>query len=45
MRIVVNLDNTDLVAENTFWIGVWPGLSRSMLEYMVTSLKEILKNK
>jgi CDP-6-deoxy-D-xylo-4-hexulose-3-dehydrase len=45
MRIVGNLDNTDLVAENTFWIGVWPGLSRSMLEYVVTSLKEILKNK
>jgi CDP-6-deoxy-D-xylo-4-hexulose-3-dehydrase len=45
MRIVGNLDNTDLVAENTFWIGVWPGLSHSMLEYVVTSLKEILKNK
>jgi CDP-6-deoxy-D-xylo-4-hexulose-3-dehydrase len=44
-RIVGNLENTDQVAENTFWIGVWPGLSHAMLEYVATSLKEILKNK
>ncbi len=44
-RVVGNLENTDLVTNNSFWIGVWPGISQSMLEYMATSLKEILKNK
>lgn len=44
-RIVGNLVNTEIVANDTFWVGVWPGLSQSMLEYIVVSLKEILKNK
>ena len=44
-RVVGKLENTDKVTSDTFWIGVWPGLSQSMLEYMTISLKEILKNK
>jgi CDP-6-deoxy-D-xylo-4-hexulose-3-dehydrase len=27
---------------DTFWIGVWPGLTIEMLEYVVKTLKEIL---
>ena len=41
-RVVGELKNTDLVMNNTFWIGVWPGLSDSMLEYMIASLKSIM---
>jgi CDP-6-deoxy-D-xylo-4-hexulose-3-dehydrase len=44
-RVVGKLENTDKVTSDTFWIGVWPGLSQSMLEYMTISLKEILKHK
>ena len=44
-RVVGDLTNTDLVMHSTFWIGVWPGLSIEMLEYVVTSLYEILGEK
>jgi CDP-6-deoxy-D-xylo-4-hexulose-3-dehydrase len=41
-RIVGNLINTDTVMNNTFWIGVWPGLTLPMLDYTIESLFRIL---
>jgi CDP-6-deoxy-D-xylo-4-hexulose-3-dehydrase len=41
-RVVGELKNTDIVMNDTFWIGVWPGLSIEMLDYVVKTLKEIL---
>jgi CDP-6-deoxy-D-xylo-4-hexulose-3-dehydrase len=32
-RVVEPLLNTDTIMRNTFWIGVYPGLSSAMLEY------------
>ena len=43
-RIVDNLVNTDLVMTNTFWIGVHPGLSKDMLNYIVNEFNEFIKN-
>ena len=40
-RILNSLDNTDKVMNDSFWIGVWPGLSREMLDYMIESMHEI----
>ena len=34
-----NLKNTDLIMENTFWIGLYPGLYKSHLEYSVSKIK------
>ncbi len=42
-RVVGELPNTDVVMKDTFWIGVWPGLDLSMLDYMVDKLFEIFK--
>ena len=42
-RIFNSLKNTDLVMNNLFWIGVYPGLNKEMLDYMVESFKEFLK--
>jgi CDP-6-deoxy-D-xylo-4-hexulose-3-dehydrase len=37
-RVIGELTNTDRVMNDTFWIGVWPGLSIEMLDYMIESL-------
>jgi len=42
-RIAENLKNTDEIVDNTFWIGVYPGLSKEMLDYVILSFKEFLE--
>lgn len=44
-RVVGDLTNTDIVMNDTFWIGVWPGLTIPMLDYMVEALHKILGKK
>ena len=41
-RVVGELTNTDVVMNDTFWIGVWPGLSVDMLDYVIEVMHEIL---
>jgi CDP-6-deoxy-D-xylo-4-hexulose-3-dehydrase len=41
-RVIGDLVNTDRIMNDTFWIGVWPGLTIPMLDYMVENLKKIL---
>lgn len=41
-RVLGNLENTDRAMNDTFWIGVWPGLSREMLNYMVETIFRIM---
>lgn len=42
-KIVGDLKNTDFVMNNSFWIGVWPGINDQMLDYMVDCLAEVTK--
>ena len=42
-RIVGTLENTDIVMERGFWIGVYPGMTDEMLDYMIECLHTILK--
>jgi CDP-6-deoxy-D-xylo-4-hexulose-3-dehydrase len=41
-RVISNLVNTDRVMNDTFWIGVWPGLTLEMLDYVILSIRETL---
>jgi CDP-6-deoxy-D-xylo-4-hexulose-3-dehydrase len=41
-RVISSLENTDRIMNDTFWIGVWPGLSIEILDYMIDSLHEII---
>lgn len=38
-RISGNLENTDNVMNNSFWIGVYPGLSQEMLDFSVNKIE------
>ncbi len=44
-RVIGDLVNTDRVMNDTFWIGVWPGLTMEMLDYMIFTLHEIIGSK
>ena len=44
-RIVGDLTNTDIVTERTFWIGVYPGLTNEMLQYVVDSITGFVKER
>ena len=39
-RVVGNLKYTDFVMNNTLWIGVYPGMTQEMLQYMIDTIKE-----
>lgn len=42
-RVVDNLTNTDFVMNNTFWVGVYPGLTGEKIDYMVEIIKEAVR--
>jgi CDP-6-deoxy-D-xylo-4-hexulose-3-dehydrase len=42
-RVHGKLENTDFVMNNTFWIGLYPGLSLKHLEYVINKLKDYFK--
>ena len=40
-RVIGNLPNSDFITSSVFWIGVYPGLTQPMLQYMVDSLSDV----
>ena len=41
-RVYDNLRNTDFIMTNTFWIGVYPGLTNEMIDYILSKFDEFL---
>jgi CDP-6-deoxy-D-xylo-4-hexulose-3-dehydrase len=41
-RVSGELTNTDIVMNQTFWVGVYPGLSREMLDFVVEKIETFL---
>lgn len=39
-RVVGNLDNTDKIMTSTFWVGVYPGMTDEMIDYMAKTIIE-----
>ncbi len=43
-RVVGDLKNTDIVMNRAFWVGVYPGLTTSMLDFIADSILEFIQN-
>jgi CDP-4-dehydro-6-deoxyglucose reductase, E1 len=41
-RRIGDLKNADFVMDNVFWVGVYPGLTEAMVDYMIESFHEVL---
>ena len=44
-RIVGDLTNTDIVMTRSFWVGVYPGLTKPMLDYVIESITDFMSGK
>ena len=43
-RIINNLKNTDLIMSNTFWVGVYPGLEKTQIDYIVKKIRDYIQD-
>lgn len=41
-RVVGSLDNTDRIMNDTFWVGVYPGMTDEMIDYMAKTILEAI---
>lgn len=42
-RVIGTLEHTDFVMNNGFWIGVYPGMNKDKLDYMISRVNEFVK--
>lgn len=43
-RVVGTLENTDRIMRDTFWVGVYPGMTDEMIDYMACVISEAMNN-
>ena len=43
-RVVGTLENTDRIMRDTFWVGVYPGMTDEMIDYMACVILEAMNN-
>ena len=43
-RVVGSLENSDRIMADTFWVGVYPGMTDEKIDYMAKVIKEGLKS-
>ena len=41
-RVLGELENTDIIMNNTFWIGVYSGMTQSMIEYILKIMRSFV---
>lgn len=43
-RVASTLENTEYVMNNSFWVGVYPGMTEKMIDYMAKIIKEAVNH-
>ena len=44
-RVVGPLTNANIITDNTFWLGVYPGLTDEMVDFMIATVAEFIETK
>ncbi len=44
-RVVGSLENTDRIMRDTFWVGVYPGMTKEMILYMIEKIRDFCEGK
>lgn len=42
-RVIGDLPNTEKIMNDSFWIGVYPGMNKESLEYMITEIRNFVR--
>lgn len=42
-RVIGSMKNADIIMNNAFWLGVYPGIDKSQIDYIQTTLSHFLK--
>ncbi|MGL4670482.1 MAG: lipopolysaccharide biosynthesis protein RfbH [Methanobacteriaceae archaeon] len=43
-RVIGNLKNTNRIMNDSFWLGVYPGMTNEMIDYMIEVIRDYLIN-
>ena len=44
-RVVSDLETTDYIMNNAFWIGVYPGITKNMQDYVIEKFDSFIRQK
>ena len=43
-KVIGKLENTDKIMNDSFWIGLYPGMGDDAIDYMIKKIREFIKN-
>jgi len=44
-EVEFTLPNTEITMSRTFWIGVYPGMTEEIVDFMIEKIREFVKDK
>lgn len=44
-KIVEEMKESDIIMNNAFWLGVWPGIDKERMDYIKKTIEKFIKNK
>lgn len=44
-KVISKMKGSDIIMNNAFWLGVWPGINKERMDYMKDIIDKFIKNK